>query len=101
MVKYKNNLAVKQNDEAEDLELYQVHIPFPVPKEPKAISVTTYKVKNDEKKKNKKLIDEKQKEFAETIGIEDNNNYPKFEERDKLTFNCSHTKYFVVRFVAK
>lgn len=39
--------------------------------------------------------------FAETIGVEDNDNYSKFEENSKLVFNVSTTKYFVVRFVAK
>jgi hypothetical protein len=47
------------------------------------------------------LIDEKQKVFSETIGLDDNLNYPKFEDNSKLVFNVSSSKYFVVRFVAK
>ena len=63
--------------------------------------MTTYKNKQEDKKNKKKLIDEKLKIFAETIGVEDNDNYSKFEENSKLVFNVSTTKYFVVRFVAK
>ena len=96
-----NHLAVSNSDEDEDLELYQIHHPNPMPKDPKPINVTTYKTKQEEKKIKKKLIDEKQKVFSETIGVEDNFNYPKFDDNNKLVFNVSSSKYFVVRFVAK
>jgi len=38
--------------------------------------------------------------FAETIGVEDNDNYPKFKDKERLVINLSNTKYFVIRFVA-
>jgi len=41
------------------------------------------------------------KRFAETIGVEDNNSYPKCKDKEKLIMNVSASKYFVVRFVAK
>ena len=41
------------------------------------------------------------KRFAETIGVEDNNSYPKCKDKEKLIMNVSGSKYFVVRFVAK
>ena len=72
-----------------------------MPKDPKPINVTSYKTKQEEKKIKKKLIDQKLKLFSETIGVEDNLNYPKFDENSKLVFNVSSSKYFVVRFVAK
>lgn len=43
----------------------------------------------------------KQKEFADTIGIQDNENYRKFKKRERLIMNISNTKYFVIKFVAK
>ena len=33
--------------------------------------------------------------------IEDNDNYKKFKKRERLIFNVSNSKYFVIRFVAK
>ena len=39
--------------------------------------------------------------FAETVGVEDNANYPKFKDKERLLINISNTKYFVIRFVAK
>ena len=53
------------------------------------------------KKKKKKKNEGKQRMFAQTIGVEDNDNYKKFKKRERLIFNISNTKYFVVRFVAK
>ena len=41
------------------------------------------------------------KRFAETIGVEDNDNYPKFKEKERLIVNLSNTKYFVIKFVLK
>ena len=61
------------------MELYEPYNPNIVPKEPKPINVTSYKSKNMKKEK-KKIIDEKMKVYAETIGVDDNDNYPKFEE---------------------
>ena len=40
-------------------------------------------------------------EYAETIGIEDNNKYPKFKEKERLIINMSCSRYFIIRFVAK
>jgi hypothetical protein len=53
------------------------------------------------KKKKKKRNDAKQKRFAESVGVEDNENYPKFKDKERLVFNLSNTKYFVIKFVAK
>ena len=44
---------------------------------------------------------EKMKRFAETIGVEENDNYPKFKDKERLVINMSNCKYFVIRFVAK
>jgi tubulin polyglutamylase TTLL6/13 len=41
------------------------------------------------------------KKFAETVGVEDNNNYSRFKNKERLVVNLSNTKYFVVKFVAK
>lgn len=49
----------------------------------------------------KKRNQQKMKRFAETIGVEDNNSYPKCKDKEKLIMNVSASKYFVVRFVAK
>ena len=43
----------------------------------------------------------KMRRFAETIGVEDNENYPKFKDKERLVVNMSNCKYFVIRFVAK
>ena len=40
-------------------------------------------------------------QFASTIGVQDNEKYPKFKEKEKLVFNVSSSRYFIVRFVAK
>jgi CelD/BcsL family acetyltransferase involved in cellulose biosynthesis len=53
------------------------------------------------KKKKKKRNDAKQRRFAETVGVEDNDNYPKFKDKERLVINLSNTKYFVIKFVAK
>lgn len=53
------------------------------------------------KKKKKKKNDAKMKRFAETVGVEDNDNYPKFKDKERLVINMSNTKYFVIKFVAK
>lgn len=39
--------------------------------------------------------------FAETVGCEDNDSYPKFKDKERLTVNLSNTKYFVIKFVFK
>lgn len=39
--------------------------------------------------------------FAESIGVEDNARYPKFKNKERLTVNFSHCKYFVNHFVAE
>jgi hypothetical protein len=39
--------------------------------------------------------------FAATIGIEDNQKYKKFKNKESLVMNISNSKYYVVRFVAK
>ena len=39
--------------------------------------------------------------FAHSIGVEDNDNYPKFKDKERLLINMSNCKYFVIRFVAK
>ena len=53
------------------------------------------------KKKKKKRNDAKQRRFAESVGVEDNDNYPKFKDKERLVINLSNTKYFVIKFVAK
>ena len=53
------------------------------------------------KKAKKKRNMEKMRRFAETIGVEDNENYPKFKDKERLVINMSNCKYFVIRFVAK
>ena len=57
--------------------------------------------KTKKKTKNKYRILQKQKNFAATIGIEDNQKYKKFKTKENLIMNISNSKYFVVRFVAK
>lgn len=54
-----------------------------------------------EKKKRKKRDYGKQKMFAKTIGVEDNDRYRKFKDKERLVFNISNSKYYVIRFVAK
>lgn len=49
----------------------------------------------------KKRNQAKMKRFAETIGVEDNDTYPRFKDREKLVMNVSTSRYFVIRFVAK
>lgn len=46
-------------------------------------------------------MDAKNWRFAESVGVEDNDNYPKFKDKERLVINMSNTKYFVIRFVAK
>ena len=41
------------------------------------------------------------KRLAESVGVEDNENYPKFKDKERLVINMSNTKYFVIKFVAK
>ena len=53
------------------------------------------------KKKKKKNHNGKQRMFSETIGVEDNDNYKKFKKKERLIFNTSNSKYFVIRFTAK
>ncbi len=60
------------------------------------------KEKEKEKaKKKKKRSNARNIRFSETIGVEDNDNYPKFKDNQKLLVNMSNCKYFVVRFVLK
>lgn len=54
-----------------------------------------------EKKKRKKRDYRKQKVFAKTVGVEDNDKYRRFKEKERLVFNISNSKYYVIRFVAK
>ena len=44
---------------------------------------------------------EKMRRFASTIGVEDNEYYPKFKDKERLVINMSNCKYFVIRFVAR
>lgn len=46
-------------------------------------------------------MDAKNQRFAESVGVEDNDNYPKFKDKERLVINMSNTKYFVIGFVAK
>ena len=39
--------------------------------------------------------------FADSIGVEDNDSYPKFKDKERLIVNLSNTKYFVIKFVLK
>jgi hypothetical protein len=39
--------------------------------------------------------------FAKTIGVEDNDKYRRFKDKERLVFNISNSKYYVIRFVAK
>ena len=57
--------------------------------------------KKSKKKARKKRKDAKMKRFADSIGVEDNDNYPKFKEKERLVVNLSNTKYFVIKFVLK
>lgn len=56
---------------------------------------------NTAKKKKKKRDYGKQKMFAKTIGVEDNDKYRRFKDKERLVFNISNSKYYVIRFVAK
>jgi tubulin polyglutamylase TTLL6/13 len=53
------------------------------------------------KKKKKKRNDAKNWRFAHSIGVEDNDSYPKFKDKERLLINMANCKYFVIRFVAK
>ena len=57
--------------------------------------------KKASKKARAKRKEAKMRRFADTIGVEDNENYPKFKDKERLVINMSNTKYFVVKFVAK
>lgn len=57
--------------------------------------------KRAKKRARKKRMEAKMKRFAETIGVEDNDSYPKFKDKERLIINMSNTKYFVIKFVAK
>lgn len=56
---------------------------------------------NEKTKKKKKKSNARNIRFAETIGVEDNDKYPRFKESQRLLVNLSNCKYFVVRFVLK
>ena len=67
-------------------------------------STTTSKKPEDSKsckKKKRKKNDAKNWRFAETIGVEENDSYPKFKDNQRLLINMANCKYFVIRFVAK
>jgi tubulin polyglutamylase TTLL6/13 len=51
--------------------------------------------------KRKTKLKGKNGKFAETIGVEDNENYTKFKNKERLMINFSHCKYFVNHFVAE
>ena len=55
----------------------------------------------EKKKKKKKGGNARNWRFAKTIGVEDNANYPKFKDKERLLINMANTKYFVIRWVAK
>ena len=57
--------------------------------------------KKEKKRLRKKRMDAKMRRFATTVGVEDNDNYPKFKDKERLLINVSNTKYFVIRFSAK
>ena len=57
--------------------------------------------KKDRKRARKKRNDAKMRRLAATVGVEDNQYYPKFKEKERLLINISNTKYFVIRFTAK
>jgi len=57
--------------------------------------------KKAKKRLKKKRIHAQMMRYANTIGVEDNDNYPKFKDKERLVINLSNTKYFVIRFVAK
>ena len=57
--------------------------------------------KKEKKRLRKKRMDAKMRRFATTVGVEDNENYPKFKDKERLLMNVSNTKYFVIRFAAK
>lgn len=53
------------------------------------------------KKKKKKRNDAANWRFAKSIGVEDNDSYPKFKEKERLLINMANCKYFVIKFVVK
>jgi len=57
--------------------------------------------KKAKKKARRKRIEAKMRRFAASIGVEENENYPKFKDKERLVINLSNTKYFIVKFVAK
>lgn len=57
--------------------------------------------KTETKKKKKKRDYGKQRMFAKTVGVEDNDRYRRFKDKERLLFNISNSKYYVIRFVAK
>lgn len=70
--------------------------------EDKAEAGKTKEEKEQEKtKKKKKRSNARNIRFAETIGVEDNDKYPRFKENQRLLVNISNCKYFVIRFVLK
>ena len=46
-------------------------------------------------------MEAKMRRFASTVGVEDNDSYPRFKQKERLIVNLSNTKYFVVKFVVK
>ena len=85
----------------EDEELYKYESKM----ESKANDQSSVSHKRPVKKESKKLVrkkkDSKMWRFADTIGVEDNDRYPKFRDRERLLINLSNCKYFVIKFVAK
>jgi tubulin polyglutamylase TTLL6/13 len=55
----------------------------------------------EKKRARKRRNDAKMKNYAATIGVEDNGNYRRFKPKERLTINLSNTKYYIVKFVAK
>lgn len=55
----------------------------------------------EKKKARKRRNDAKMKNYAATIGVEDNDHYRRFKQKERLVINLSNTKYFIVKFVAK
>ena len=71
------------------------------PQQSKETAVEKKDSKKMSKKARKKKIEAKMRRLAESVGVEDNDNYPKFKDKEKLVINLSNCKYFIIKFVAK
>jgi len=49
----------------------------------------------------KKENDARFKKYQETIGVEDNKNYHKFKDKERLLINIANCKYPLIKFVSK